>query len=481
MNSIEKLSPSVIWHYFNEILAIPRPSKKEEHISEYLKAFAQKHNLPCKTDEAGNILITKPASSGYENRKSIVLQCHTDMVCEKNAGIKHNFETDPIKAYVDGDWVKAHGTTLGADDGIGIATALAVLASNTLKHGPLSCLFTVDEETGLSGAFALQPGFFEAQTLINLDSEDEGQIFIGCAGGIETTAIFEVEKENIEGYQFFMLGVNGLKGGHSGDDINKGLANANKLLVRLLLSAVEKAQIRIVYIDGGNLHNAIPREAIAHIAVKPELVEILANDVKLLSKVLKSEFASTEPGIKISLVQAQAASQVWTIPFQANILNALQACPNGVIAMSRTIDNLVETSTNLASIKHKNDTVIVTTSQRSSYDPSKFDIANQVSIVFRMAGATIKQSPGYPGWTPNPNSPVLETSKNVYNQLFNAEPEVKAIHAGLECGLFLEKYPALDMISIGPTMRGVHSPDERLFIPSVDKFWILLIGILEQH
>ncbi|HNV95669.1 MAG TPA: aminoacyl-histidine dipeptidase [Bacteroidales bacterium] len=477
---LEKLNPSLVWKYFEEILAIPRPSKKEEKIIAYLEAFAKKNKLEYKIDKAGNVLISKSATKGFDKLKTVVLQSHVDMVCEKNSNSKHNFDTDPIIPVIDGDWLKAKETTLGADNGIGVATQLALLASKEIEHGPIECLFTVDEETGLTGAFALKPGFFNGKILINLDSEDEGEIFIGCAGGKDTVAILKYEPKKAPGKQIpLKLTVSGLRGGHSGDDINKGYANAVKLLTRILFTLDQKYGIKLSAIDGGNLRNAIAREAYAVFYVTHEKVSKIEKEVELFFKAFKEEYKHTEENINVQIEKTSKAETIIDRKTQPKLLQSLYACPHGVIAMSMDMPGLVETSTNLASVKMKGKNKIeITTSQRSSVESAKADIVNMVECALALSGAEVKHSNGYPGWKPNPKSPILEVSTNVYKKLFKKEAKVKAIHAGLECGLFLEKYPELDMISIGPTMRGVHSPDEKLEIPSVEKFWKFLTEIL---
>lgn len=481
---LENLYPSLVWKYFEEILAIPRPSKKEEKIIAYLEAFAQNNKLAYKIDQAGNVLITKPATQGYENTKTIVLQSHVDMVCEKNSSSTHNFGTDPIIPIIEGDWLKAKETTLGADNGIGVATQLAILASQDISHGPIECLFTVDEETGLTGAFALKPNFFTGKILINLDSEDEGEIFIGCAGGKDTVATLKFEPKKAPGKQVALkISISGLRGGHSGDDIHKGYANAVKLLTRILFLLDQKYGYRLAFIDGGNLRNAIAREANAIIYITHEKVVKIKDEIINFEKTVKQEYKHTESNLKIDIEELDKTNSPKTIidkRTQPKIIQSLYACPHGVIAWSHDMPGLVETSTNLASIKINKNKIEITTSQRSSVESAKTDIVNMVESVFLLAGANVKHSNGYPGWKPNPHSPILEISKNVYYRLFNQDPKIKAIHAGLECGLFLEKYPELDMISIGPTMRGVHSPDEKLHIPSVEKFWKFLTEILKQ-
>ncbi len=482
MKELKTLEPKEIWKYFSEILAIPRPSKKEDKIIAYLLEFGKTHNLETITDKAGNVLIRKPATKGMENRGSVVLQSHIDMVCEKNSDTQHDFNADPIKAYVENGWVKARGTTLGADDGIGIAAQLAVLESETINHGPLECLFTVDEETGLTGAFEMEPNFFNSRILINLDSEDEGELFIGCAGGIDTTVTFAFEAQRIpSNYQAFKLAVSGLKGGHSGDDINKGLGNSIKIINRFLWRGTNKFDLRLSNIEGGNLRNAIPREAFALFVVHQDDTASMKELFSIYQKEILGEFIGVEPNLTITLESTQLPEWVLDEPTQYDLLNSIYACPHGVIAMSQQIPGLVETSTNLAAVKFIQDNqILVTTSQRSSVDSAKADIANMVESVFRLANANVVHSDGYPGWTPNTNSEILTITKNSYLNLFGNEPIVRAIHAGLECGLFLEKYPGLDMISFGPTIRGAHSPDERLDIETTKKFWDLLLNVLEN-
>lgn len=476
------LEPNTLWQYFDAITQIPRPSKKESKIMAYLMSVGKQLQLDTHSDTAGNVLICKPASKGYEKHKKIILQAHTDMVCEKNNDVNFNFDTDPIQTYIDGDWLKARGTTLGADNGIGMAMMLAVLASKDLKHPALECLFTVDEETGLTGAFALEPGFLTGDVLINLDSEDDGEIFVGCAGGIDTTAELNyLQEKSPEGYFSFRVCIKGLKGGHSGDDIDKKRANANKLLNRYLWLLNKQTDVRIHKFDGGNLRNAIAREAIAEISVPwcdKENVRILLNtfiaDVEL-------ETAGIEPNIQMELESITTPEKVMDKKSSEALINVLYACAHGVIGMSTDMPGLVETSTNLASVKMINDSKIrITTSQRSSVTSLKHDIANQIEATFVLAGCEVTHGEGYPGWKPNLKSSVLKSAQKSYNILFGTEPKIRAIHAGLECGLFLEKYPHLDMISIGPQMYGVHSPDERLSISSTQRCWKWLTHILSS-
>lgn len=473
------LRPAVVFHYFDEVCQVPRPSKKEEKIRAYLLDFAKKHNLEAKTDEAGNVLIKKAASAGMENLKTVILQSHIDMVCEKNKDTEHNFETDPIQTYIDGEWLRAKGTTLGADNGIGVATELAVLASDDIKHGPIECLFTVDEETGLTGAFALKEGFMNGDILLNLDSEDDGELFIGCAGGANTTAIYPFPKEKApQGWFFFRVSVKGLTGGHSGDDISKNRANANKLLNRFLVQTMQKYGMRLADIEGGNLHNAIPREAHALCAVPMEYKEAVRVDLNIFISEIENEYSATEPNLSMDLESEAPVEYVMEQKAMERFLLSIYAVHHGVYAMSQDIPGLVETSSNLASIKVCDGTIKVVTSQRSSILSSRKDMSQMVSAAFILGGATVTTGEGYPGWKPNPSSEILKIAVESYKRLFGVEPKVKAIHAGLECGLFLQKYPSLDMVSFGPTLRGVHSPDERMLIPTVEKFWNHLLDIL---
>lgn len=475
-----ELKPASVFHYFHEICQVPRPSKKEEKMIAYLKAFGEKHNLETKVDEAGNVLIKKPATPGKENLKTVVLQSHVDMVCEKNSDVEHDFLTDPIETEIDGEWLKAKGTTLGADNGIGVATELAILAADDIEHGPIECLFTVDEETGLTGAFALKEGFMNGDILLNLDSEDEGELYIGCAGGIDSVAQFTYKEVEVpQGYFFFKVEVKGLKGGHSGGDIHLGRGNANKILNRFLSKMIAKYDLYLCEINGGNLRNAIPREAYAICAVPEEAKHDVRADLNIFTAEVENELAVTEPDLKLVLESENPRKTAIDQDTTARLLKALYAVPHGVYAMSQDIPGLVETSTNLASIKMKPGNVIrIETSQRSSILSARDDMANTVRAAFQLAGASVTSGEGYPGWKPNPHSAILEVATASYKRLFGVEAKVKAIHAGLECGLFLDKYPSLDMISFGPTLTGVHSPDERMLIPTVEKFWNHLLDVL---
>jgi dipeptidase D len=480
MRTLNTLSPQPVWDYFEDICQVPRPSKKEGQIIQFLLDFAAKHNLDAKTDEAGNVVISKPATPGKEKVKRVILQSHIDMVCEKNSDTEHDFEKDPIKAYVDGDWVTADGTTLGADCGIGMAAAMSVLTAKDFEHGPIESLFTVDEETGLTGASGLQPGFLNGSILLNLDSEDEGELFIGCAGGVDTVATFNYQPEASPAGMFAVkISVTGLLGGHSGDDIHKGRGNANKILNRFIWEATRKYGARLASFDGGNLRNAIAREAFAVILVPSDKKEQLTADFNVFRSTIQNELSITEPKLKLDLESTEAAPTVMDKETQEKLLKALYACPHGVLGMSFRMPGMVETSTNLASVKFKEGNKIeVTTSQRSDLNSGKEDAAAMVKAVFQLAGAEVQHSEGYPGWTPNPDSEIMDITRSAYHKLFNQEPIIRSIHAGLECGLFLEKYPSMDMISFGPTIRGAHSPDEKIEIETVNKFWDLLVEVL---
>lgn len=482
MKRLHKLNPQPLWNYFEDICQIPRPSKKEEKIIGFLLDFAKKNGLQARQDEIGNVLICKAATVGHENDPVVVLQSHVDMVCEKNSETVHNFETDAIKPIVLDGWVKAEGTTLGSDDGIGMAAQMAILTATDLSHGPIECLFTVDEETGLSGAFALQPGFLSGTILLNLDSEDEGELFIGCAGGIDSVGTFKYTPEALPAGSFAVkLEVKGLLGGHSGDDINKNRGNANKILNRFLINAAKLFKLRIAAFNGGNLRNAIAREAFAVVVVPHSQKEDLIIEWNVFSSEMEFEFERSEPKLKMHHQSVALPEFVIDLETQGQLLKLIAACPHGVLEMSSRMAGMVETSSNLASVKFtENNEIVVTTSQRSEIDSRRYMAAEMVESAMLLAGASVAHSDGYPGWTPNPDSVVAKIAADSYRRLFKTEPLVKSIHAGLECGLFLEKYPELDMVSFGPTIRGAHSPDERINIETVDKFWKLLVDVLEN-
>ena len=481
-NDILKLKPEGIWKEFNGILGVPRPSKKEAKMVAYLEKWAKDHNVNYVKEECGNIIMTVPATKGMEDRQTVILQAHMDMVCEKNSDKKHDFEKDPIEPVIKGEWLHANGTTLGADDGIGVAAALAVIADPKVEHGPLECIFTVDEETGLTGAEKLDPKDFTGRILLNLDSEDEGEIFIGCAGGMDTIVKVWYDLEPApEDSTAYRITVSGLKGGHSGDDINKNLANANKLLTRILWQGTNWFDLALYDFQGGNLRNAIAREATAVAFIPNDCIEDFLHYVRDMEGHFKKEYQVTEPGLKVTAeVEAVQPDVVIDEMSQYELLNGLNACPHGVIAMSQTIPNFVETSTNLASCKKREGYFFIQTSQRSSIESSKQDVADMVEAVWSLADADVEHTDGYPGWAPNPNSPILDIAVNCYKKRFNKDPKVRAIHAGLECGLIGDKIPGMDMISFGPTLRGVHSPDERCEIPTVQMFWDFMCDILKN-
>lgn len=474
------LKPEGVWKEFQGIMGVPRPSKREAQIVAYLEKWAENHGVKYVKEECGNIIMTVPATPGMENRKTIILQAHMDMVCEKNGDKIHDFDKDPIEAVLKGEWLHANGTTLGADDGIGVAAALAIITDKNVKHGPIECIFTVDEETGLTGAEKLDPKDFTGRILLNLDSEDEGEIFIGCAGGMDTIVKIFYKLENApEGYVPYDIKVSGLKGGHSGDDINKNLANANKLLTRILWQATNDFDLRIYDIQGGNLRNAIAREATAVVFIPEEHTEAFEQFVAAMENNFRNEYHIADPNITVTTCKsATQADVVIDEMTQFDLLNGLLTCPHGVVEMSQTIPNFVETSTNLASVKKKEGYFFIQTSQRSSIESAKEYVASMVEACFNLANAEVKHTDGYPGWTPNPNSAICAIAEKCYVKRFGKEPKVKAIHAGLECGLIGDKIEGMDMISFGPTLRGVHSPDERIEIATVQKFWDLLCDIL---
>lgn len=470
---VKDLKPALIWQCFDEITKVPRPSCHEEQIREYLLDFAKKNNIEAKTDDCGNVVMTKAATAGCENAPTVILQAHMDMVAEKNNDVEHDFLKDPIQTYIDGEWVKAKGTTLGADNGIGMAGALAVLLDNTLEHGKVECLFTINEEIGLEGAQNLGKDMITGSMLINLDSEDDGEIFVGCAGGIDTTAYFNYTPVAApEDLCYVKVAISGLLGGHSGSDINTGRGNANKLIARFVWNISKDIELKLASFDGGNLRNAIPREAHAIIGVAADKKAEIEARLAEYTKEIENEYKGIEPVVKFTLEAVERPAFIVDDATAKALILSLYSAPHGVYSMSRDLEGLVETSTNLAAVKFIDGNKIkVTTSQRSSVESRKHDIAAQVETHFLLAGAEIDHSDGYPGWAPNMESTIMRVCSEAYEELYNVKPAIKAIHAGLECGLFLAKYPHLDMVSVGPTMTGVHSPDEKLFIPHVEKFW----------
>ena len=474
---------SQVWKYFEEICRIPRPSKKEEKICDYIRTFADLHGLPCKQDQIGNILITKPASPGLENKPTVILQSHVDMVCEKEINVSHDFDTDPIDFYVEDGWMKARGTTLGADDGIGVAATLAILADKKISHGPIEALFTVDEETGMTGALEMQEGFLSGSILINLDSETEGELLIGCSGGINTLATFRYQqKETPEDCIAYRIEISGMRGGHSGEDINKRRGNAVKILNHFLLDCSGMFGASIYKFEGGKQSNTIPREAFAEIFVDTNFCEKFEQYYIEEALLWKETLKSSSPNFSFTLERLDTPpSHIMDIVSQSCLLNSLSLCPSGVVAMCDNMPGMVSTSTNIASVKFIDDNqILITTSQRSDKEETKQSLNKRIRRIFAMMDAGVISSEVYPGWTPNLQSPILKLTQKAYSNLFNAEPTVKTTHSGLECGLFLEKYPNLDMISFGPTIKGIHTPSEKIHIPSVERFMGLLVRILSD-
>ena len=480
---IRTLEPLALWENFYQLTQIPRPSKHEERIQEYVFNFGEKLGLETQKDEAGNIIIRKPATPGMENCKGVIFQGHLDMVPQKNSDKVHDFTTDPIEAFIDGEWVTANGTTLGADNGIGVATALTILASKEIPHGPIEALFTATEETGMDGAEGLKPGVLQGDILLNTDSEDEGELYVGCAGGEDASAEFSYSEESVPtGSVAFKLNVTGMKGGHSGMDIILGRGNANKTFFRLLKEAHKSGAVRLASIEGGSLRNAIPREAFGLITVAVGNANALKALIAELSGTIKAELAATEPELKIELIETELPSAVIDEKTQVNLTHAIMACPNGVIRMSDSMPGLVETSSNLAIVKSDAaaKTIRIACLMRSSVDTAKTYLASCIESAFVPAGATVTFTGAYPGWKPNMESPILKTMQKVYHDKYGKIPEIKAIHAGLECGILGGAYPHWDMISFGPTIRYPHSPDEKVNIATVQKFWDFTLEVLKN-
>jgi dipeptidase D len=483
MSTFSTLQPSRLWQLFEKLCSIPRPSKHEEKVSQWIQAWATDLDLAIKEDKVGNLIIKKPATPGMEDRKGVILQAHMDMVPQKNSDTEHDFLMDPIKPYTvmesDGLWVSAEGTTLGADNGIGLCSALAVLASNDIEHGPLEVLVTIDEEAGMTGAFGLEAGWLEGDILINTDSEQEGEVYMGCAGGIDGTATFDLAFEAVPTQsKSFNLSISGLKGGHSGVDIHTGRANANKLLVRFLIEASERFDIRLTELNGGSLRNAIPREANASFTIDVEQVEALKASLALYLATIRTNLAYIETDIDMMLISPETFEQCWTVATQQQILRALNACPNGVIRMSDDIEGIVETSLNLGVIRCKGRKFSAMTLIRSLHDDGRLDTQRMVQSTFELAGAKIAFSGAYPGWKPDTTSDVMALVRNTYQEIFNKVPEIMVIHAGLECGLFKTAYPHWDMVSFGPTIKFPHSPDEKVQVETVGQYWQLLVAVL---
>jgi dipeptidase D len=481
MSDIRKLEPKQLWNFFHEITQIPHPSKKEKKIADFVVKFGKEHNLETIVDKVGNVIIRKPATKGLEKRKGIILQTHLDMVPQKNSDKKHDFEKDPIQTIVDGEWVKANGTTLGSDNGIGVAAALSVLGSRDLSHGPIEALFTIDEETGMTGAFGIKPGLLKSDILINLDSEDEGELYVGCAGGIDVSIYKKyTEEKTPRGMKAYRVTAKGLRGGHSGVDIHLGRANSNKIMFRFLMQAESDFSIRLAEAAGGDLRNAIPRESYSVLMVANAKTKAFEKFVKGYDKIYKAEFAETEPTISFSCKKVNAPAKVMSKVDQFKIIRAVFACPNGIQRMSQAMKGLVETSNNLAIVKCDGGKFEAHNLTRSSVDSSKEATAWKIAGIFHLIDAKVTLTGSYPGWKPNMDSPILKATSNVYKKKFGNVPEIKAIHAGLECGLLGGVYPKLDMISFGPTIKFPHSPDEKVNIPSVQKFYDFLCETLKQ-
>ncbi|WP_423187556.1 aminoacyl-histidine dipeptidase [Alishewanella sp. d11] len=481
MTAISSLYPQPLWQWFAQICAIPHPSKHEQALSQHIQAWARDKGLTVLEDKVGNLIIKKPATAGMENRKTVVIQAHLDMVPQKNADKQHDFTKDPIEAYVDGDWVTAKGTTLGADNGIGMASALAILGSNEIKHGPLEVLLTVDEEAGMTGAFALEAGMLEAEILINTDSEQEGEIYMGCAGGVDAEFTVPVQWQPLPaGHQAYRLTISGLKGGHSGVNIHLGRGNANKLLARFLVEQASELDFKVSEIAGGSLRNAIPREAEVVITLAADKRALLEEKAAAYQALLQQELSATEPALKLAVTETILPAQVMSTESQQCLLNLINVCPNGVMRMSDDIAGVVETSLNLGVITTQGDSVQVLCLIRSLIDSGREQIESMLASLAALAQVNVKFSGAYPGWKPDPSSPVMAIVKDTYQDIYNKEPVIMVIHAGLECGLFKKPYPEMDMVSIGPTIRYPHGPDEMVNIETVGQYWQLLLAVLER-
>lgn len=478
---IKKLEPVEVWEYFYGLTQSPRPSKHETAVVEYVKGFGKSLGLETIVDKIGNVVIRKPATPGMENKKSIILQGHLDMVPQKNNDKVFDFEKDPIDAYIDGEWVTANGTTLGADNGMGCAAAMAILASKTIKHGPIEALFTIDEETGMTGAFGLEKGILKGDILINLDSEDEGEMYIGCAGGLDANVTFKYNTVAVPaGHVAMKLELTGLKGGHSGMEINLGRGNANKLINRFLKNGIDNFSMQISSIEGGSLRNAIPREAFAVVTIPADVKAKFVESLTEFANIFKSELSATESDLNFVAKDCALPQNIIDPEVSIKLVKSIYACPNGVMRMSNSMPGMVETSNNLASVKSDNGTINIKCLLRSSVNSAKEALGQAITSVYELAGASVELTGAYPGWKPNVDSVILATCRNVYKDLFGNQPDIKAIHAGLECGLFGSVYPNWDMISFGPTIRSPHSPDEKVNIASVKKFWEFLVKVVEN-
>ena len=480
-SEIRQLQPQSLWKHFVDLNAVPRPSKKEERVIQFMKDFGTQLGLETFEDDIRNVIIRKPATKGMENRKAIVLQSHLDMVHQKNNDTIFDFDKEGINMTIDGDWVRAKGTTLGADNGIGVATIMAILASNDIPHPAIDALFTIDEETGMTGALNLKGGILKGEILLNLDTEQDDEIDIGCAGGIDVTAKRSYQEENIPADHIgYTLTVSGLNGGHSGMDIHKGLGNANKLMIRILYAISRELNARVTSINGGSLRNAIPRESVSVVTIAKDSESQMSTLISALSEEIKAEYITMEPGLNITMVSLATPQKGMKADDQTRILNAIYTANNGVYRMSADIPDLVETSNNVARVLLENGELMIGCLTRSSVESSKMDLANALRAAFELAGCDVVFSGNYPGWTPNVHSPILKSMEGIYEKLFNEKPKVVACHAGLECGILGANYPGMDMISFGPTILGAHSPDERVSISSVQKYWKFVLEILKE-
>lgn len=478
--AIRQLEPKALWNYFADLNAVPRPSKKEERVIQFAKSFGESLGLPTKIDAVGNVIIKKPASKGMENRQTVVLQSHLDMVHQKNADTIFDFDRQGIEMYIDGDWVKAKGTTLGADNGIGVATIMALLASTDIAHPPIEALFTIDEETGMTGAIGLVGGLLDGKILLNLDTEDDDELTIGCAGGIDVTCAGKYQQEKPAGSLSYKISVKGLTGGHSGMDIQKGRGNANKIMNRLLWELSKEFSIEVASIDGGSLRNAIPRESVAEIVIDGKETEAFKTAIAQFEKIVKSEYDFTDPTLAVKLESIGALGSVMNKDFQFKFLRSMYACPNGIYRMTPEKVKLVQTSNNVAKVLVKEGKFSVQCLTRSSVDSEKIDLANAITSAFELTGAAIEFGGEYPGWEPRTDAPIIKIMSDLYEELFNEKPHVNAVHAGLECGIIGANYPEMQMISFGPNIYGAHSPDERAQISSVQKFWGYLLETLKR-
>lgn len=479
--AINQLFPQPLWQWFEQICAIPHPSKHEAALSAHIQAWAKERGLPVIVDQVGNLIIRKAATAGMEDRKTVVIQAHLDMVPQKNADKVHDFTTDPIEAWVDGEWVKARGTTLGSDNGIGMSSALAILGASDIKHGPLEVLLTVDEEAGMSGAFGLQPGILEAEILINTDSEQEGEIYMGCAGGVDAKIHLPVQWQDANPVQLaYTLSISGLKGGHSGVNIHLGRGNANKLLARFFAGHAMELGIAISQVQGGSLRNAIPREAQYSFTLPVEKLDLLQQRVAQYQAILQTELAATEPNLRLSISDCIAPEKVLKSESQQQLIHLINACPNGVMRMSDEVTGVVESSLNVGVVSTLADHISVVCMVRSLIDSGRAYIESHLQSLCELSGASVQFEGCYPGWKPDNNSPVMAIVKETYESIYQREPEIMVIHAGLECGLFKKPYPHLDMVSIGPTIRFPHGPDEMVNIQTVGQYWTLLLAVLER-